>query len=158
MAHQGSRGTSPERETIPIRPDLWIVRHKGGGGQDPACAYNATALGGQENHDGQYYQLGVVRGRTKGGCASRQVSVSGRSRWTRFRGPLVANPPLRLNTAVELYRRNRVTLSRSAEIAGLEVETFKTRLVEHGISIPVDESPEEVSAGAELIHRLRQAP
>jgi predicted HTH domain antitoxin len=71
---------------------------------------------------------------------------------------LVANPPLRLNTAVELYRRNRVTLSRAVEIAGLEVETFKTRLVEHGISIPVDGSPEEVSTGAELIHRLRQAP
>jgi predicted HTH domain antitoxin len=65
---------------------------------------------------------------------------------------LAAHPPLRLNTAVELYRRSRVTLSRAAEIAGVEVETFKTRLAEHGVSIPVDESPEEVRVCGGGVH------
>jgi predicted HTH domain antitoxin len=59
---------------------------------------------------------------------------------------------------VELYRQSKVTLSRAAEIAGLEVETFKERLAEQGVPIPVDELPEEVRAGAELIHRLREVP
>lgn len=68
---------------------------------------------------------------------------------------LAANPLLRLNTAVELYRQGKVTLSRAAELAGLEVETFKERLAEQDVPISVDETPEEVRAGAELIHRLR---
>ena len=69
---------------------------------------------------------------------------------------LAANPQLRLNTAVELYRQGKVTLSRAAEIAGLEWETFKERLAEQNVPIAVDESPEEVRAGADLIHRLRE--
>ena len=32
---------------------------------------------------------------------------------------LVANPRLRVDTAMELYRQGRVTLTRAAEIAGL---------------------------------------
>ena len=71
---------------------------------------------------------------------------------------LAANPQLRRNTAVELYRRSKVTLSRAAEIAGLELEAFKERLAEQDVPIPVDEPPEEVRAGAELIQRLREAP
>lgn len=70
---------------------------------------------------------------------------------------LVANPPLRLSTAVELYRQNKVTLSRAAEIAGVELETFKERLAEQDIVLSVDEPPEEVRAGAELIRHLRKA-
>ena len=71
---------------------------------------------------------------------------------------LAANPHLRMNTAVELYRRSQVTLSRAAEIAGLELEAFKEWLAEQAVPIPVDEPPEEVRTGAELIHRLRGAP
>jgi predicted HTH domain antitoxin len=69
---------------------------------------------------------------------------------------LAANPHLRANTAVELYRRRQVTLSRAAEIAGLEFEALKERLAEQDIPIVVDESFEEVHSGAELIHRLRE--
>ena len=71
---------------------------------------------------------------------------------------LTANPHLRVNTGVELYRHNQVTLSRAAEIAGLEVEAFKERLTEQAVQIVVDESSEEVRAGADLIHRLRKVP
>lgn len=69
---------------------------------------------------------------------------------------LAANPYLRLNTAMELYCRSKVTLSRAAEIAGLELETFKEHLAKQDVPIPVDELPEEMRAGAELIHRLRE--
>jgi predicted HTH domain antitoxin len=69
---------------------------------------------------------------------------------------LAANVPLRINTAVELYRQEKVTLARASEIAGLELEAFKGRLAEQGVPIYVDEPPEEVRVGAELIRRRRQ--
>lgn len=69
---------------------------------------------------------------------------------------LAANPSLRINTAVELYRQSKVTLTRAAEIAGLELETFKECLVKHDVIIPIDESPEEISTGASLIQQLRK--
>jgi predicted HTH domain antitoxin len=71
---------------------------------------------------------------------------------------LVANPRLRIDTAMELYRQDRVTLTRAAEIAGLELDTFKQRLAEQNIAIAVDELPDEVREGADLISRLRKAP
>lgn len=71
---------------------------------------------------------------------------------------LTANPHLRMSTAVELYHRRKVTLSRAAEVAGMELEAFKERLAKEGVPLRVDESPEEVRVGADLIHRLREAP
>jgi predicted HTH domain antitoxin len=50
-----------------------------------------------------------------------------------------------------------VTLSRAAEIAGVELELFKERLAEQDVMLSVDEPPEEVRAGAELIRHLRKA-
>ena len=70
---------------------------------------------------------------------------------------LAANPQLRVDTAIELYRQEKVTLSRAAEIAGLEWDAFKEKLSERGIETMVDESPDEVQAGAALIRRLRAA-
>jgi predicted HTH domain antitoxin len=70
---------------------------------------------------------------------------------------LAANPDLRINTAIELYRQSKVTLLRAAEIAGLELEAFKEHLAKQDVPILVDELPEEVHAGAGLIHRLREA-
>ncbi len=70
---------------------------------------------------------------------------------------LAANPDLRVNTAVELYHQGTVTLSRAAEIAQLELETFKEKLLEKDIPILVEEQPGEIDAGADLIHRLRTA-
>ena len=69
---------------------------------------------------------------------------------------LAAHPPLRINTAVELYRRGKVTLMRAAEIAALELEAFKEQLAVQAVPILVDEPPEEVQAGAELIRDQRK--
>jgi predicted HTH domain antitoxin len=71
---------------------------------------------------------------------------------------LWANPHLRTSTAVELYRQDRVTLARAAEIAGLGLEAFKEKLAEHGVPIRADEPPEEIHSGADLVRRLREAP
>jgi predicted HTH domain antitoxin len=68
---------------------------------------------------------------------------------------LAANPPLRVDSAIELYRQEKVTLARAAEIAGLEWDAFKEKLSARGIETTVDESPDEVQAGAALIGRLR---
>jgi len=68
---------------------------------------------------------------------------------------LVANSQLRLDTAIELYREEQVTLSRAAEIAGLSYGKFKEELAKRSISITVDSSPEEVLEGAALIKKLR---
>lgn len=68
---------------------------------------------------------------------------------------LAANPQLRVDTAIELYRREKVTLSRAAEIAGLEWDAFKEQLHERGLATTVEEAPDEVQAGAALIRRIR---
>jgi predicted HTH domain antitoxin len=68
---------------------------------------------------------------------------------------LAANPQLRTQTAIELYRRGKVTLSRAAEIAHLEFETFKEQLAEKDLPTEGDEAPDDVRTGADLIHRLR---
>jgi predicted HTH domain antitoxin len=68
---------------------------------------------------------------------------------------LVSNSQLRLDTAVELYREKKVTLSRAAEIAELSFGKFKEELAERSISITVDSSPEEILEGAPLIKKLR---
>lgn len=70
---------------------------------------------------------------------------------------LVANRSLRVDTAVALYRDGDVTLSRAAEIADMELESFKEKLSEVGVRIQMDESPEEVHAGAERIRQWRSA-
>lgn len=69
-----------------------------------------------------------------------------------------ANPDLRIRTAIELYRHDKVTLSRAAEIANLELEAFQQTLADHDVPIQVNETPEEVRQGAELVHRLRKTP
>ena len=71
---------------------------------------------------------------------------------------LAANAPLRIKTAVELYRQETVTLARAAEMAGLELEAFKDQLELLQVSIPTDETPEEIQAGAAQIRRLRESP
>jgi class 3 adenylate cyclase/predicted HTH domain antitoxin len=69
---------------------------------------------------------------------------------------LTANPLLRINTAVELYRLGKVTLTRAAEIAGLELEVLKEQLAKRDVPILIDEPSEEIRAGAELIHHQRK--
>lgn len=68
---------------------------------------------------------------------------------------LAANPALRTQTAIELYRLGKVTLSRAAEMAQLELETFKAQLAEKDLLLEVSETPDDVRAGANLIQHLR---
>jgi predicted HTH domain antitoxin len=70
---------------------------------------------------------------------------------------LSANPQLRVSTALELYRQDLVTIARAVEISGLETESFKDALSERDIPLRVDETPEEIRAGTELIGQLRHA-
>ena len=66
-----------------------------------------------------------------------------------LRALLRAKPELRSDLAVELYRRGRVSLSRAAEVCGMNLADFKELLKEKGVkikvpSIPADEVDEEV--------------
>lgn len=64
---------------------------------------------------------------------------------------LLANPQLRVKTAIELYRDGKITLSRAAEIAGTNIEAFKETLAEAGVERVIDAEPEEVRSGAQAI-------
>jgi len=66
-----------------------------------------------------------------------------------LRALLRAKPELKIDLAIELYKKNEVSLSRASEICGLNREDFKELLKEKGIkvsvpSIPVEEVDEEV--------------
>lgn len=64
---------------------------------------------------------------------------------------LLANPQLRLKTAIELYRTGSVTLSRAAEIAGVGYEPFKDALAQAGVERIIDAPPDEIRAEADAI-------
>jgi predicted HTH domain antitoxin len=64
---------------------------------------------------------------------------------------------LRLASAVELYQKGIVTLSRAAEMAGMVNEEFKDVLVEKGLKIRVESlSDEEFNEGLKLIKDIRE--
>jgi len=60
-----------------------------------------------------------------------------------LRALIRSKPHLKKELAVELYRRNEISLSRGAEIAGLHLEDFKELLSEKGIKIKVPDITEE---------------
>ncbi|MEW6378883.1 MAG: UPF0175 family protein [bacterium] len=60
-----------------------------------------------------------------------------------FRALLRAKPELRRDLAIELYRTNKVSMSRASEICGLNREDFKELLRENGIQISVPSIPAE---------------
>lgn len=64
---------------------------------------------------------------------------------------LLANPSLRRSLAVRLYREDKVTLSRAAEIAGLDIEGMKELLASEGVERIIDADPETARKNAELI-------
>jgi len=68
---------------------------------------------------------------------------------------LTANPTLRRSVAVDLYTQGKMTLSRAAELAGVDAETFKQHLAEAGLFIEVDEPEDEVITGAKHIRQMR---
>lgn len=73
-----------------------------------------------------------------------------------LRALLRAKPELRRDVAVELYTKKEVSLSRAAEICGMNMEDFKELLKERGIktavpSIPVEEIDKEVEKILEAV-------
>ncbi len=68
---------------------------------------------------------------------------------------LLANPNLRLDVAVHLFKTAKVTLEKAAELAGIGLESFKEELSLRGIERIVDIEEGEVKRGAETIRELR---
>ncbi len=69
-----------------------------------------------------------------------------------LRALLRAKPELRRDVAVELYTKKEVSLSRAAEICGMNVEDFKELLNDRGIKISVPGIPvEEIDNEVERI-------
>lgn len=65
---------------------------------------------------------------------------------------LRAKPELKIDVAIELYKKNEVSLSRASEICGLYIEDFKELLKEKGIKISVPSIPnKEVDKEVERI-------
>ena len=66
-----------------------------------------------------------------------------------LRALIRAKPGLKIDVAIELYKKKEVSLSRAAEICGLNIEDFKETLKERNIkisvpSIPIEEIDKEV--------------
>lgn len=73
-----------------------------------------------------------------------------------LRALIRAKPELKRDMAIELYKKREVSLSRAAEICGLNIEDFKELLKEKGLkvevpSIPVEEIDEEVERILEAV-------
>ena len=60
-----------------------------------------------------------------------------------LRALIRARPELKRDVALALYKRRDISLSRGAEICGLNIEDFKELLGERGIKIIVPDIPVE---------------
>lgn len=69
-----------------------------------------------------------------------------------FRALLDLKPELKLETAVELYLCGEISISRAAEMAGMDFETFKEVLKAKGLKVSTYVgSKEEIEKGLKLI-------
>ena len=69
-----------------------------------------------------------------------------------FRTMLEVRPALRTEMAIELYKGEKISLSRAAEIAGMSTEGFKNILEQRGIKrIVKAPSDDKIKKGVELI-------
>lgn len=71
-----------------------------------------------------------------------------------FRALLRSKPHLREELAIELYKRHKVSLSRAAEICGVNLEDFKELLKEKDIKVSIPEIGKEVSKEVEGILKI----
>jgi predicted HTH domain antitoxin len=74
-----------------------------------------------------------------------------------MRSLLRSKPELRRRLAIELYQQGEVSLSRAAEIGGLDIESFKELLREAGIVRSITPIGEAVQNEVEHLMRLRDA-
>jgi predicted HTH domain antitoxin len=69
-----------------------------------------------------------------------------------FRALLNLKPGLKVEVAIELYFREEVSLSRAAEIAGMDMEGFKEILKMRGLKVTsYIGSKEDIESGLKLI-------
>jgi len=69
-----------------------------------------------------------------------------------LRALLREKPELKFDLAVELYKRGEISLSRAAEVSGLNLEDFKELLKSRGVKIPIPTiSTEEIEKEAKRI-------
>ncbi len=69
-----------------------------------------------------------------------------------FRALLNLKPGLKVEIAIELYSREEVSLSRAAEIAGMDIESFKEILKVRGLKVSsYIGSKEDIESGLRLI-------
>jgi predicted HTH domain antitoxin len=69
-----------------------------------------------------------------------------------FRALLSLKPGLKVEMAIELYFREEVSLSRAAEIAGMDIEGFKEILKMRGLKVTsYIGSKEDIESGLKLI-------
>lgn len=69
---------------------------------------------------------------------------------------LLANPTLRLDVAICLYKNNKITMEKGSEIAGVGFERFKEELGKNGITRIVDVEEGEIEESLKLINKMRQ--
>jgi predicted HTH domain antitoxin len=70
---------------------------------------------------------------------------------------LMANPKLRIDTAIELYRNNLVSVEKATEISSLSLETFKKELLERNIDISVANECEEIEQSTEIVESVKRS-
>lgn len=69
-----------------------------------------------------------------------------------FRTMIEVKPSVRLEMAVELFKSEKVSMSRAAEIAGISIEGFKNLLESKGIKRIIKALPEErMNKGVEFL-------
>ncbi len=74
-----------------------------------------------------------------------------------FRCLLEHKPELRTNAAIELYKEEKVSLGRAAEIAGTDFESFKNILADRGIKLKTYMGPKkEMEKQMKLLKNLRK--
>lgn len=73
-----------------------------------------------------------------------------------MRSLLRSKPELRVQVAIELYKRGKVSLSRGAEIGGVDIESFKEVLREAGIVRAIPPVGEAMRHEGEQLRRLRE--
>lgn len=70
---------------------------------------------------------------------------------------LRSGPELRRQLAIELYRQEKVSLSRAAEMGGLDIESFQESLREAGIARLIPPLGSAVHDEVDVLMRIRQA-
>jgi predicted HTH domain antitoxin len=74
-----------------------------------------------------------------------------------MRSLLRSKPALRRQLAIGLYKQAKISLSRAAEIEGVDIESFKESLREAGVSRSIPPVGEAVQDEAEMLLHLRAA-